>query len=100
MNWKRLRVAILLGFLVMIIDGLLLILVTRLYLPSHAPRWLIHALFYFDAWPTMITRHLFPTGGAGLKFLAIVSGALLNLIILTTITYVMLSWRARRKVNV
>jgi len=84
----------------MIIDGLLLILITRLYLPSNAPRRLIHALFYFVAWPTMITRHLFPTGGADLKLLAVVSGALLNLIILTTITYLMLSWLARRKVRV
>ena len=100
MDWKRLRVAILIGFLIMIIDGLLLVLVTRLYLPSHAPRWLIHALFYFDAWPTTITRHVFPSGGGGLKFLAVVSGALLNLIILTTITYVMLSWLARRKARV
>jgi len=100
MNWKRLLVSVPLAFLVMVADGLLLILITRLYLPSHAPRWLIHALYYFDAWPTLITRHVFPTGGSGLKFLAVVSGALLNLIILTTITYALLSWRARCKARV
>ena len=99
MSWKRLLISIPLGFLIMIADGLLLILVNRLYLPGHPPHWLMGAIFYFDAWPVTLTQHLFPNpstrGGPALP--AIASGALIDLIILTGIVYALLSWRARRK---
>ena len=101
MSWKRLLVSIPLGFLIMIADGLLLILVTRLYLPGHPPHWLMGAIFYFDAWPVSITQYLFPRapGGAfgGPTFLAVAAGGLVNLILLSAIIYALLSWRARRK---
>ncbi len=98
MSWKRLLVSIPLGFLIMIADGLLLILANRLYLPGHPPHWLMGAIFYFDAWPVTITQYIFPGGGAGgPSFLAVASGALIDLIILSTIVYALLSWRARRK---
>ena len=97
MSWKRLLVSIPIGFLIMVADGLILILVNRLYLPAHPPHWLIGAIFYFDAWPVLITQHLFPNEGkGGPTFLAVVSGALIDLIILTAIVYALLSWRARK----
>ena len=97
MSWKRLLGSIPLGFLIMIVDGLLLVLVTRLYLASHPPHWLMGVIFYFDAWPVTITQHVFPNPGTGgPSFLTIVLGAL-DLIILTSLIYVLLSWRARRK---
>lgn len=87
-----------LAFLIMIADGLLLILVTRLYLPAHPPHWLAGTIFYFDAWPVLITQHVFPNAGSGgPTLLAVVSGALIDLIIFTTIVYALLSWRARWK---
>jgi hypothetical protein len=101
LSWKRLLVSILLGFLIMIADGVLLILVNRLYLPRHPPHWLIGAIFYFDAWPVSITQYIFRRAPGdtfgGPTFLAIVSGALINLIVLSTIVYALLSWRARGK---
>jgi hypothetical protein len=97
MGWKRLLVSIPLGFLIMIADGLLLILVTRLYLPGHPPHWLMGAIFYFDAWPVTITQYIFGGNSGGPTFLAVASGALVDLIILSTIVYALLSWRARRK---
>jgi len=82
----------------MVADGLILILVNRLYLPSHPPHWLIGALFYFDAWPVLFTQHLFPGQGKGrLTFLAIALGALIDLIIFTAIVYALFSWRARKR---
>jgi hypothetical protein len=98
MSWKRLLVSIPLGFLIMIADGLLLILVNRLYLPGHPPHWLMGAIFYFDAWPVTITQHILPGGSSGgPSFLAVAAGALIDLIILSAIIYALLSWRARRK---
>jgi len=98
MSWKRLLVSAPLGFLIMIADGLLLILVNRLYLPGHPPHWMTGTIFYFDAWSVLITQHLFPNAGAGgPTFLAVASGALIDLVIFTTIVYALLSWRARRK---
>ena len=101
MSWKRLLVSIPLGFLIMIADGALLMLVNRLYLPSHPPAWMTAAFFYFDAWPLFITQHIFPRAPGdtfgGPTFLAIASGGLISLIIFTLIVYALLSWRARRK---
>lgn len=97
MSWKRLLISIPLGLLIMIVDGILLILVNRLYLPAHPPHWLMGVLFYFDAWPVTITQHLFPSPRGGPALLAILSGALIDLIILSAIVYALLSWRARRK---
>jgi hypothetical protein len=97
-SWKRLLVSAPLGFLIMIADGLLLVLVNRLYLPGHPPHGMTGTIFYLDAWPVLITRRLFPEAGAGgPTFLAVASGALIDLVILTTIVYALLSWRARRK---
>ena len=82
----------------MIADGLLLIAVTRLYLPGHPPHWLMGAIFYFDAWPVTITQYIFPSKGVGgPTFLAIASGALVDLIIFSAIVYALLSWRTHRK---
>jgi hypothetical protein len=97
MSWKRLLVSIPFGFLIMMVDGLLLILVNRLYLPSRPPHWLMGVLFYFDAWPVTITQHLFPSPRGGPAFPAIVLGALIDLVILTAVVYALLTWRARRK---
>ena len=97
MSWKRLLVSIPLGFLIMVADGLLLILVTRLYLPGHPPHWLMGAIFYFDAWPVTITQHIFPGSSGGPSLLAVAAGALIDLTILSVIIYALLSWRARRK---
>lgn len=97
MSWKRLFVSIPLGLLIMIVDGVLLILVNRLYLPSRPPHWLMGLFFYFDAWPVTITQYLFPSAGRGASFPAIVSGALIDLIVLTALIYALLTWRARRK---
>jgi len=98
MSWKRLLVSIPLGFLIMIADGLLLILVNRIFLPGHPPHWLMGAIFYFDAWPVLITQNIFPGGSSGgSTFLAIATGALIDLIILSAIVYALLSWRARWK---
>ena len=97
MNLKRLFVSIPLAFLIMIVDGILLFLINRIYLPAHPPHWLMGVFFYFDAWPVTLTQHLFPSAGGGPSFLAIVTGALIDLIILTAIIYALLSWRARRQ---
>jgi len=101
MSWKRLLVSIPLGFLIMIADGALLILVNRLYLPGHPPHWLTGTFFYFDAWPVLITQHIFRRAPGdtygGPTFLAIASGGLISLIIFSLIVYALLSWRARRK---
>jgi len=63
MSWKRLLVSIPLGFLVMIADGVSLMLVNRLYRPGYPPAWMIHAFYYFDAWPLFVTQRLFPKEG-------------------------------------
>ena len=101
MSWKRFLVSIPLGFLIMIADGVLLMLVNRLYLPGHPPPWMIHAFFYFDAWPLFITQHLFPRapddGFGGPTFLAVAAAGLIDLIVFSVIVYALLSWRARRK---
>ncbi len=101
MSWKRLLVSMPLGFLVMIADGVSLMLVNRLYRPSHPPAWMIHAFYYFDAWPLFITQHIFPraTGdtSGGPTFLAVAAAGLIDLIVFSAIVYALLSWRARRK---
>lgn len=97
MTWKRLLVSIPLAFLIMIIDGLLLVAVNRIYLPNHPPHWLMGLFFYFDAWPVTLTQHIFPGRAGGPTFPAIATGALIDLIILTLLVYALLTWRARRK---
>ncbi len=101
MSWRRVLVSIPLGFLIMIADGFLLILVNRLYLPRHPPQWLTGAIFYFDAWPVSITRHIFTRAPGdsygGPTLLAIGAGAVIDLIVFSIIIYMLLSWRARRK---
>ena len=101
MSWRRVLVSIPLGFLIMIADGFLLILVNRLYLPRHPPHWLTGAIFYFDAWPVSITRHIFTRAPGdsygGPTLLAIGAGAVIDLIVFSIIIYMLLSWRARRK---
>src|SRR5437867_10655075 len=101
MSWRRLFVSAPLAFLIMIADGLLLILVTRLYLPRHPPHWLTGTIFYFDAWPVLITQHIFTRAPGdtygGPTFLAVAAGALIDLIVFSVIIYALLSWRARRK---
>lgn len=76
-------------------------LVNRLYRPHYPPAWVTAAFFYFDAWPVSITQHIFRRAPGdtygGPTFLAIASGALIDLIIFSTIVYALLSWRARRK---
>jgi hypothetical protein len=99
MNVKRLFLSLPLALLIMIIDGLLLILVNKIYLPEHPPHWLMGLLFYFDAWPVTITQHIFPSPRGGPAFLAIVTGAIITLIVLTLIIYALLSLRARRKAH-
>jgi hypothetical protein len=81
----------------MIADGLLLVAVNRIYLPQHPPHWMIGALFYFDAWPVTLTQHIFPGRAGGPSFLAIVTGALIDLVILTALVYGLLTLWARRK---
>lgn len=81
----------------MLVDGALLILINRIYLPAHPPHWLMGVFFYFDAWPVTLTQHLFPSPRGGPSLLAILSGAIVDLVILTAILYALLSWRARRQ---
>jgi hypothetical protein len=97
MSWKRLLLSIPLAFLIMLVDGALLILINRIYLPAHPPHWLMGVFFYFDAWPVTLTQHLFPSPRGGPSLLAILSGAIVDLVILTAILYALLSWRARRQ---
>ena len=101
MSWKRLLVSIPLGFLVIIADGGLLILVNRLYLPRHPPGWMIATFFYFDAWPLFITQPIFPRAPGdtfgGPTFLAVAAAGLIDLVVFSAIVYALLSWRARRK---
>ena len=101
MSWKRLLVSVPLGFLIMITDGVSLIVVNRLYRPRYPPGWVTGLFFYFDAWPLLITQHLFPRASGdtfgGPTFLAIAAAALIDLIIFTAIVYALLTGRARRK---
>jgi hypothetical protein len=97
MSWKRLLLSIPLAFLIMLVDGALLILINRIYLPAHPPHWLMGVFFYFDAWPVTLTQHHFPSPRGGPSLLAILSGAIIDLVILTAILYALLSWRARRQ---
>ena len=101
MSWKRLLVSIPPGLVIIIADGTLLVLVNRLYRPGHPPGWMTGAIFYFDAWPVLITQHIFPRAPGdtygGPTFLATAVGALIDLIIFSAIVYTLLSWRARRK---
>src|SRR5882672_485756 len=104
MHWKRLLISIPLGFLIIIVDGVALMLVNRLYRPSHPPAWMIAAFYYFDAWPLWITQHIFSRAPGdtfgGPTILAIAAAGLLDLVIFSAIIYALLSWRARRKVRV
>jgi hypothetical protein len=97
MSWKRLLVSIPFGFLIVIADGVFLMLVNRLYRPSHPPGWVTHAFYLFDAWPLFITQRIFPNAGHGPTFLAVDAAGLIDLIIFSAIVYALLSWRARRK---
>ena len=97
MGWKRLLVSIPLGFSIMIADGVALMLVNRLYRPSHPPGWMTHAFYLFDAWPLFITQRVFPNVEHGPTVLAVAAAALIDLIIFTANVYALLSWRARRK---
>jgi len=97
MSWKRLLLSVLLGLLIMIVDGLLLILINRIYLPAHPPHWLMGIFFYFDAWPVTLTQHIFPSPRGGPSLRAILSGAIIDLVILTAIVYALLSGRSRRQ---
>src|SRR5260370_32496206 len=98
MSWKRLLVSIPLGFLMIIADGVLLMLVNLLYRPSHPPGWVIAAFYYFDARPLWITQHIFPRAqGGGPTFLAVVASGLIDLILFSVIVYALLSWRSPRK---
>jgi hypothetical protein len=99
MSWKRLLISIPLGFLIMIADGALLMLVNVLYRPGHPPGWMIHAFYYFDAWPLFITQRIFSSasGLSGPTFLAVAAAGLIDLVILSAIVYALLSWRAHRK---
>lgn len=83
----------------MIVDGLLLILLNRLYLPLHPPHRLMGVAFCGDARPVTINQHLFPSARGAPSFPAIVAGALIDLIILAAIAYALLSYRARRKAS-
>jgi hypothetical protein len=101
MSWKRLLLSILLGFLILFADAVLLVVVNRLYLPGHPPHWLTGTIFYFDAWPVLITQHIFPRAAGGTyhgpTFPAIAAGGVINLIVFSAIVYALLSGRARRK---
>jgi len=101
MSWKRLLFSVPLGFLIMIADGVLLMLVNRLYRPGHPPGWMIAAFFYFDAWPLFLTQHIFPRAPGdtfgGPTFLAVAAAGLIDLIVFSVIVSALLSWRARRK---
>ena len=97
MSWKRLLISIPIGFLIIIIDGVSLMIVNRLYRPGHPPGWLTHAFYLVDAWPLFITQHIFPNTGHGPTFLAVVAAGLIDLIVFAAIVYALLSWRARRK---
>ncbi len=99
MSWKRLSVSIPLGFLIMIADGGLLMLASRLYRPGHPPAWMIAAFYYFDAWPLFITQRLFPKEGRGPTFLAVASAGLIDLIVFSAIVYTLLSGRARKRIE-
>ena len=104
MSWKRLFVSIPIGFFIVIADGVLLMLVNRLYRPGYPPSWMVAAFYYFDAWPLFITQHIFPRAPGdtfgGPTFLAVAAAALIDLIVFTLIVYALLSWRARRKTRV
>jgi hypothetical protein len=97
MSWKRLIVSIPLGFSIIIADGVLLMLVNRLYQPGYPPTWITASFYYFDAWPLFITQQVFPHVRHGPSFLAVVAAALIDLIIFSLLAYALLSWRARRK---
>ena len=104
MSWKRLLVSIPLGCLIIIADGVALMLVNRLYRPSHPPGWVIAAFYYFDAWPLWITQHIFPRAPGdtfgGPTILAVAAAGLIDLIVFSAIVYALLSWRAHRKAGV
>src|SRR5437870_12772447 len=99
MRWKQLFVSIPIGFLIIIADGVLLMLVNRLYRPGHPPAWIIAAFYYFDAWPLYITQHLFPNQGDGPTFLAVAAAGLTDLIVFSAIVYALLPWRCRKGVE-
>src|SRR2546421_12171668 len=95
MSWKRLLVSVPLGFLIMITDGGSLIVVNRLYRPRYPPGWVTGLFFYFDALPVLITQHIFPRAPGdrfgGPTFLAIATGALINLILFPAIGFTLLT---------
>ena len=100
MSWKRLLISVPLGFLIIVADGVLLMLVNRLYRPGYPPAWVTHAFYLFDAWPLFITQRIFPHMGHGPSFLAVAAAGAIDVIIWTTIVYALLLWRARRKARV
>jgi hypothetical protein len=93
-SWKRLLISIPLGLLIIILDGVSLIVVNRLYRPGHPPGWMTHAFYLFDAWPLFITQHIFPNIGRGPTFLAVVAAGLIDLIVFSIIVYALLSLRS------
>lgn len=100
-NWKRLLLSIALAVAIMFADTVALAQVNKWYRPAHPPAWLTNVFYYFLAWPLVFTRLIFPrdAGDAdeGPSFLAVASAGLIDLLILTTLIYALLSWRARRK---
>ena len=104
MSWKRLLISIPLGFLIIVADGVLLMLVNRVYRPGHPPAWMIHAFYLFDAWPLFITQRIFARAPGdtfgGPTILAVAAAGVIDMVIWTTMVYALLSWRARRKARV
>ena len=101
MSWKRLIVSIMLGILIMGADTFLLILVNRIYRPGHPAAWMTGTIFYFLAWPVLITQHIFARAPGdtygGPTFLAVASGGFIDLVVFTAVIYALLSWRAGTK---
>ena len=100
MSVKRALLSMPIAFAIMVVDGLLLVLVNKIYLPEHPPHWLMGLLFYFDSWPVVVTQRIFPSPRGGPSFLAIVTGAITTFVVLTLIVYTLLSLRARRSLHV
>lgn len=100
-NWKLWLLSVFLGLCVMFGDASLLAVTGKLYGPRRRPAWLTAAIFYFLAWPVLLTEHVFPRAPGdtygGPTFLAVASAGLIDLIIFTLLFYALLAWRARRR---